>query len=91
LKKYLDEVESCEKALEEKIPDAEKHANGYKQLQMSLRVSLRRLDAMIVGLTADERRPFVEIRGQLDEIDRHLIQKLFPKQSANDNAGKPKR
>ncbi len=91
LKEYLDEVQSCEKTLEEKIPDAEKHANGYKQLQMSLRVSLRRLDAMIVGLTADERQPFVEIRGQLDEIDRHLIQKLFPKQPASDDAGKPKR
>jgi predicted nucleic acid-binding Zn-ribbon protein len=91
LKKYLDEAQSCEKALEEKFPDAEKHANGYKQLQISLRGSLRRLDAMIVGLNEDDRKPFVEIRGQLDEIDRHLIHMLFPKQPANDGAGKPKR
>ena len=91
LKKYLDEAQSCEKALEEKFPDAEKHANGYKQLQISLRGSLRRLDAMIVGLNEDDRKPFVEIRGQLDEIDRHLIHMLFPKQPANDEAGKPKR
>jgi hypothetical protein len=91
LKKYLDEAQSCEKALEEKFPDAEKHSNGYKQLQFSLRGSLRRLDAMIVGLNEDDRKPFVEIRGQLDEIDRHLIHILFPKQPANDGAGKPKR
>ena len=91
LKKYLDEAQSCEKALEEKFPDAEKHANGYKQLQISLRGSLRRLDAMIVGLNEDDRKPFVEIRGQLDEIDRHLIHMLFPKQPANDGAGQPKR
>ena len=91
LKKYTDEVQSCEKALDEKYPDAEKHATGYKQLQISLRGSLRRLDAMIVGLTEDDRKPFVEIRGQLDEIDRHLIQMLFPKQPSNDAAGKPKR
>jgi hypothetical protein len=91
LKKYLDEAQSCEKALEGKFPDAEKHSNGYKQLQISLRGSLRRLDAMIVGLNEDDRKPFVEIRGQLDEIDRHLIQMLFPKQPANDGAGKPKR
>jgi hypothetical protein len=91
LKKYLDEAHSCEKALEEKFPDAEKHSNGYKQLQISLRGSLRRLDAMIVGLNEDDRKPFVEIRGQLDEIDRHLIHMLFPKQPANDGAGKPKR
>lgn len=91
LKKYLDEAQSCEKALAEKFPDAEKHANGYKQLQISLRGSLRRLDAMIVGLNEDDRKPFVEIRGQLDEIDRHLIHMLFPKQPVNDEAGKPKR
>jgi hypothetical protein len=91
LKKYLDEAQSCEKALEEKFPDAEKHSNGYKQLQISLRGSLRRLDGMIVGLNEDDRKPFVEIRGQLDEIDRHLIHILFPKQPANDGAGKPKR
>jgi hypothetical protein len=91
LKKYLDEAQSCEKALEEKFPDAEKHSNGYKQLQISLRGSLRRVDTMIVGLNEDDRKPFVEIRGQLDEIDRHLIHMLFPKQPANDGAGKPKR
>jgi predicted nucleic acid-binding Zn-ribbon protein len=91
VKKYLDEAQSCEKALEEKFPDAEKHSNGYKQLQISLRGSLRRLDAMIVGLNEDDRKPFAEIRGQLDEIDRHLIHMLFPKQPANDGAGKPKR
>ncbi len=91
LKKYIDETQSCEKALEEKFPDPEKHSNGYKQLQISLRGSLRRLDAMIVGLNEDDRKPFVEIRGQLDEIDRHLIHMLFPKQPANDGAGKPKR
>lgn len=82
LKQHLDEAQSCEKALDAKFSDPEKHANGYKQLQISLRGSLRRLDAMIVGLTEDDRKPFVEIRGQLDEIDRHLIQQLFPKQPA---------
>jgi hypothetical protein len=46
---------------------------------------------MIVGLNEDDRKPFVEIRSQLDEIDRHLIQMLFPKQPPSDAAGKPKR
>jgi hypothetical protein len=91
LKKYLDETQSCEKALDAKFSDPEKHVNGYKQLQISLRESLRRLDAMIVGLAADDRQPFVEIRGQLDEIDRHLIQRLFPKQPAKGETEKPKR
>jgi gas vesicle protein len=91
VKKYRDEAQSCEKALEDKFPDAERHASGFKQLQISLRGSLRRLDAMIVGLNEDDRKPFVEIRSQLDEIDRHLIQMLFPKQPPDDAGGKPKR
>lgn len=91
LKKYLDEAQSCDKELESKYPDPEKHAGGYKQLQISIRESLRRLDAIIVGLNEDDRKPFVEIRGQLDEIDRHLIQQLFPKQPTNNASEKPKR
>src|ERR1700722_3368918 len=91
LKKYIDETQSSAKAVAGKFADPEKHRNGYKKIQISLRGSLRRLDAMIVGLNEDDPKPFVEIRGQLDEIDRHLIHMLFPKQPANDGSGKPKR
>jgi hypothetical protein len=80
VKQYRDQAQSIAKDLNEKFPDAEKHPNGYKQLQISVRGALRRLDAMIVGLAGDERAPFVEIRSQLDEIDHHLMQLLFPKQ-----------
>ena len=82
IKLYHGEAQAVEKALNDKISDAEKHPNGFKQLQISLRGSLRRLDSMIVGLSAEDRIPFQEIRGQLDEMDRHLIQQLFPKQPA---------
>ncbi len=90
LKLYVDEAQMCAKALEAKTSDPEKHPNGFKQLQISLRESLRRLDAAIVGLSADDRKPFVEIRGQLDEMDRHLIQQLFPKQPAHNEPANPK-
>jgi hypothetical protein len=90
LKLYVDEAQSCAKALEAKASDPEKHPNGFKQLQISLRESLRRLDAAIVGLSADDRKPFVEIRGQLDEMDRHLIQQLFPKQPGHNEPANSK-
>jgi hypothetical protein len=89
VKLYLGEAQAVEKALNSKISDAERHPNGFKQLQISLRGSLRRLDSMIVGLSAEDRTPFVEIRGQLDEMDRHLIQQLFPKQPAPGQSKKP--
>ncbi|MGA8145284.1 MAG: hypothetical protein WB987_15465 [Candidatus Acidiferrales bacterium] len=91
LKLYVGEAQSCEKALNAKIADPEKHPNGFKQLQISVREAVRRMDAIIVGLSADDRTPFVEMRGQLDEIDRHLIQQLFPKQPVPNEPASPKR
>jgi hypothetical protein len=91
LGQYLEEAHSVEKALDAKISDPEKHPNGFKQLQISVRESLRRIDALIVGLSADDRQPFQDIRGQLDEMDRHLIQQLFPKQPPRGEPAKPRK
>ena len=78
LQHYLEEVQSCEKALDASGIDAEKHPSGFKQLQYSLPGSLRRLDNLIVGLTADEQGPFLAARKDLNEMDMHLIRELFP-------------
>jgi hypothetical protein len=78
LQSYRDEVESCDKALDAAGLDAEKHPGGFKQLEFSLRDSLRRLDAVIVNMTSDEQAPFLDIRKELGELNRHLIEHLFP-------------
>jgi hypothetical protein len=75
---YRDEVNSCNKGLDAMGVDAEKHPAGFKQLQFSLRDSLRRLDAVIVNMTGDEQAPFLEVRQELSEVNRHLIEHLFP-------------
>jgi len=81
LKLYRDEIDSCDKGLTAMGVDAEKHPAGFKQLQFSLRDSLRRLDAVIVNMTSDEQEPFLLIRGDLGEINVRLIQHLFPHES----------
>ncbi len=78
LRLYRDEVASCDKALDALGQDAEKHPSGYKQLQFSLRDSLRRLDAVMVNMTSDEQGPFLDIRKELGEMNVHLIEQLFP-------------
>lgn len=78
LESYRDEVKSCDEALDASGTDAEKHPAGFKQLQFSLRDSLRRLDAVIVNMTSDEQAPFLEVRRELSELNRHLIEHLFP-------------
>jgi hypothetical protein len=76
---YRDEAQACQKALEGKEPDPEKHPNGFKQLQISLRQSLRRLSDIIVDLPADEQKPFQDLRRDLELMDRQLIHELFPR------------
>ena len=80
LKEYRDEIESCEKGLDERNINAERHPKGYKQLEISLRQSLRRLNALLVSFTGDDQKPFLEVRADLDELNRHLIRELFPNQ-----------
>jgi hypothetical protein len=81
LKLYREEIDSCDQALTGMGVDAEKHPAGFKQLQFSLRDSLRRLDTVIVNMTSDEQAPFLSIRADLSEINVHLIQHLFPHES----------
>jgi len=78
VKEYRDEIRSCEGDLDAKNLDAEKHPKGLKQLEITLRQSLRRLNNLLAGLTTDEQAPFVEVRADLEELNRHLIQELFP-------------
>jgi hypothetical protein len=79
-KEYRDQVQQCQKDLDAIGVDAEKHPNGFKQLQISLRESLRRLDEALISLALDEQQPFLDVRKELDHINRHLIRELFPRQ-----------
>jgi hypothetical protein len=93
VRQYRDEANSCKKALEEKVADPEKHPNGFKQLQISLRQWLRRLSDIIVDLAGDEQKPFVALREDLEQMDRQLIHELFPRRpeaEQESQPGKPK-
>jgi hypothetical protein len=81
LRAYQVQVSSCVKALASTNVDPEKHPSGYKQLQISVAESLRRIDALLPPMTADEQAPFLEIRRNLDEVNRRLIEQLFPGQT----------
>jgi hypothetical protein len=80
LKQYRDEAAMCMKELDAKVADPEKHAGGFKELEISVRQSLRRLDELLVGMTGDDQKPFLEVRGDLDRLNRHLVRELFPRQ-----------
>jgi hypothetical protein len=91
VRQYRDQAQSCLTALDAHESDPEKHSSGYKQLQISLRESLRRLNDMMASLTGDEQKPFRELRNDLEQLDRHVIHELFPRQPSGETGpGKPK-
>ena len=81
LNQYRAEAAACEKALAATGIDAERHPAGFKELEISLRESLRRLNEMTPGITSDERPPFMDAHKELDEMDQRLVHELFPRHS----------
>lgn len=86
LKEYDQQVDACVKGLASLNVDPEKHPAGFKQLQISVRDSLRRIDALLPPMTIDEQAPFLEIRKKLDEVNRRLIEQLFPRRIPHSNS-----
>jgi hypothetical protein len=78
LRQYRTEVEQCSKELDAAGINAGKHPDGFKQLQISVRESLERLDRLISTMTADEQIPLRSDRVRLEELNSHLLQELFP-------------
>jgi hypothetical protein len=74
-----DEAHAAQEALDGKKRDPEQHPDGYRQLQIAVRESVRRLDDILIGQAADDQKPFQEIRDDLEKMDGQLIHQLFPK------------
>jgi len=83
LDQYRAEARECSQGLDAMKVDAEKHPVGFKQLQISLRESLRRLNEILAGMTLDDQAPFLDVRKDLEELNQHLITQLFPRQTVD--------
>ncbi len=79
MEKYRDNARAAVDALKKDHPDAERHTNGFKQLQIHVHKSLREVDEVLV-IAPDEYRPPLEIvRSDLANIDDELLELLFPR------------
>ncbi len=78
LEHYRDEVEISVKALSTTGLSAEKHPGGFKELQISLRQTLRRVDDVIDSLPYDKRPWFQAVRSDLAKAQATLMDQLFP-------------
>jgi len=79
LQEYRDEVRSTEQALKATGVDAERHPAGFKQLQIHVRKSVRELEQVLLSLPEEQRDPFDAVRKDLINIEKELIEMLFPR------------
>jgi len=89
LKQYRDEIRDTTQALVASGIDATRHPSGFKELQISLRGDLNRLDDLILSLHQDLRPDFRAVRADLEVTQNTLIDTLFPapKSKRAKNAG----
>ncbi len=79
LEQYRDEVRAMVAALNGTGIDAERKPAGFKELQISLRQTIRRIDELILTLNVDKRPFFREVRNDLFMYQNELIDDLFPR------------
>jgi hypothetical protein len=78
LERYRDQVEGTVQTLSSTGVNAEQHPAGFKELQISLRETLRRIDELILQLPLDKRPWFQAVRSDLTKSQNSLIEALFP-------------
>ena len=89
LQLYHEQVSESEKLLDATGVNAVKHSAGYRQLEISLRESIRRLADLSFGVPPEQKKAFSDIGEQLDQIDQRLIRELFPRDQPPGRAPAP--
>ena len=78
LQQYRDWVHSTTQELIASGIDASRRSGGFKELQISLRMFIRRLDDVVFTLQQDVRASFRAVRADLESDESALIDALFP-------------
>ena len=79
MESYRDNVKAALAALKAANPDAERHPNGYKQLEIYLRKSLRALEETILVTPESYRSRLESLRKGLIAVEDELSTALFPR------------
>jgi hypothetical protein len=79
--KYRDNVQACLELLKKQQPDADRHPNDYRRLEMQTRRGLREIEDTLVTAPPDVRPPLEIVRKDILNMDDELIRLLFPKRT----------
>jgi len=79
MERYRDNVRAALEALKKTRPDAEKHSNGYKQLEFHTGQGLREIRDVILAMPEPLRPPMQIVEKDLQELNLELLKLLFPR------------
>jgi len=89
MEKYRDNVRAAFEFLKKQHPDAERHPNGYKQLEMSVRKGIREVDDTLLVAPPDYKPPLQLVRQDLISMDDEMLRMLFPRRPSEQSAPQP--
>jgi hypothetical protein len=79
MEKYRDNVRAALEALKKTHPQAEKHPNGYKQLEFHTGQGLREVRDVMLAMPEPLRPPMQIVERDLREMNMELLKLLFPR------------
>lgn len=85
IEKFRSWAQSAYDQLRARVAHPAKHPSGFKELEISLRETLRGLDELLVSAPLAQRDQLVVIRADLETLHARLLDDLFPRAS-----GRPK-
>ena len=89
LEKYRDNVHAALDALKKQHPDAEKHSNGYRQLEIHLRKGIREVEEATLAAPEPYKPPLQLVRADLVAMDEGMLRLLFPHRPADQRPPTP--
>jgi hypothetical protein len=82
-------VRAALEALKKQHADAERHSNGYRQLQFHVRRGIREVEDALLMAPDPYKPPLEIVRRDLIAMDDELIKLLFPTHPAKPPASSP--
>jgi hypothetical protein len=79
--KYRDNVRAAFELLRKQEPDADRHPNGYRQLELQVRKGIREIEEARLVAPDELRPPLTIVHQDLIQMDDELIRLLFPRRS----------
>ena len=89
MEKYRDNVRAALEALKKQHPEAERHSNGYRQLEMHLKTGIREVEDSMLAAPPPYKPPLQIVRQDLIAMDDDLIRMLFPERPAQSKPQTP--